>query len=206
MIKSAEVRWFLSSVPDEITTFFNVEASSRFSFEEERIDYYLDMDAYPNLSYKLRSGKLEIKTLSENLGVYNFGPSVSGNVEKWIKWSSLLKSDLKTTNQVFDSGVSFFEMKKQRVMIKFALQDNGLLRKADKEESDLAAGCQVELTKIELSDRSLYSLGLESFGDDDLLVSTLLTTANKVFSEIKSTLSKKDSYSYPSLLSKMKAR
>lgn len=210
MYPSIEVRWFFQQEPTLILNQLNTLAETaetenkdtwKFKNHWERSDYYLAVNGFPKMSYKIREGKSEIKVLDESFGIRKFAQSAEGIVEKWIKWSPALKDAHATTADIFRNPELFLEIKKERLLLKYEITAARTINKVDPKRNDLKNGCQVELTKIEYNGKVYFSFGLEALGEDRLLMDNFNIVSEMAFKKIKdSRLNVGNSCGYPAFL------
>ena len=210
MYPSIEVRWFFQQEPTLILNQLNAlvataEANNndtlKFKEHWERSDYYLAVNGFPKMSYKIREGKSEIKVLDESFGVRKFAQSAEGIVEKWIKWSPALKDPHATPADIFRNPELFLEIKKERLLLKYEITPERRISKVDPRRNDLKNGCQVELTKIEYNREVYFSFGLEALGEDSLLMDNFNIVTEMTFKKINDArLKVGNSYGYPTFL------
>lgn len=168
-----------------------------------RTDYYLMMDGYPKLSFKIREGKTEVKVLDKDFGLERFTTICSGRVEKWIKWGPDLLIKKAIPKDVFREPDAFVAVPKERLLIKFLIDENNEPHRVDPGRKDLDNGCQVELTRLQYKGRDLVSFGFESLGEDKRLLSSFKIICKKTLSEMpKVRLTTRQSFSYPALFAK----
>lgn len=168
MLISAEIRWFWRDAQTDLLRewFFQTETHPvRPGGGQVRIDYYLWDPTQIELGIKRRGDKkgVEVKGLvMQAPGSIKAGP-FGGPIEIWSKWTSeRLKLD----------GTSTVTIRKRRWLRKF---DNTSRQPREialdhrerplKSGSLPAEGCNVELTKIHLTNGDeWWTLGLEAFG------------------------------------------
>lgn len=168
-----------------------------------RTDYYLSLDGYPGLSFKIREGKTEVKVLDKDLGLTRFNENCSGRVEKWIKWGPDLLTDKAIPRDVFKKPEEFVAITKDRLLIKYEIDETGNPQRVDPNRKDLKNGCQVELTRLTLNGTDLVSFGFESLGEDEWLLNSFNLISVKTIAELDNVrLDANRSYGYPALLSK----
>ena len=85
-----EVRWFSPGrIPVPVQNWYDLREKQ---IEPVRTDIYLS-GLGTSAGVKLREGRLEIKHRTEDHGLNEFAPGLSGHVENWIKWGFDMSSD-----------------------------------------------------------------------------------------------------------------
>jgi hypothetical protein len=197
---SKEVRWFLSTKPVDLESWFN-EKGLFLENAAARVDFYLAVNPNQNISYKLREGKIEIKLKQAKGQVITFANGHKGRVDKWVKWSLPLKEDTRTPDLLFNTDeILFIELRKKRILIKFGVSPNGKIEVINDKDFS-GEGCQVELTYIESKEKNYYSFGFEGYGSESLIDRNFDIVVKKILGGIESPkLEEKNSYSYPVFL------
>jgi hypothetical protein len=197
MDNSTEIRWFSTERFTDVERWFK-DQGKQFKNQWQQSDFYVRLDGYPKLSFKIREGKAEIKTLVNEPAVIKISNTCSGIVEHWIKWSKPLSGHL-TATQIFDDKNVLIELKKERLLITYSINEGGINIANDYANE----GCQVELTRLSIENQLYYSFAFEAFGSDDRRTSYLNTITTLVLGEFDANtkLSTNDSYGYPVLLS-----
>jgi hypothetical protein len=209
MLHSAEIRWFIpGQLPDEVRDWFS--AGRSLTPESSRGDRYLVFPGCDTVGVKLREGKLEIKPRTTSPRSVSPVSGVSGLADAWVKWS--FGSDgLRTLKpELLQSGL-WVEVRKERTIRKFSA-DSGSVLEVQPEQKPLPnAGCNVELTAIEIDARrpNWYSLGFEAFGEQKKVESILDETVRLFFGAQpplpEMSLGEKESLSYPGWLAQLVA-
>jgi hypothetical protein len=190
-----EVRWFLSQEPKVILDWFGAKGKT-FKNKWDRSDFYAALNGNPNLSLKIREGRLELKTLIQTLGAHDFADNCIGVIEKWTKWEIELKPGIDRLNDIFKDEKSFIEIRKERLLVMYADQKN-LIEEVD-ENQNIQEGCRVELTRIGIDQQIFISFGFEAFGSEPHMTKTFKLVTQEIFAEMKNTnLSEMYSFSYP---------
>ena len=211
MYPSIEVRWFFEDEPKNIVEWFSTmhdwpprsDGGLKFRNHWERSDYYLKLDDYSKMSFKIRDGKTEIKILEESYGVRSFPNRAMGVVEKWIKWSPMLNKKNATPTDIFANANEFQEVAKERLLLKYEIQNGENLVRVDPNRDDLENGGQVEITRVKYNEEIYFSFGIEALGEDHLIMQNFDLMANTIFSKLDpQKLSEENSYSYPQFLTR----
>lgn len=197
MNKSTELRWVSNVKFHDVEHWFSHHGKA-FINEWQRSDFYIHLDGYDKLSFKIREGKAEIKILTDS-STLKVSDMCSGIIEHWVKWSNPLKEHL-TAEQIFADKKQLIELKKERLLITYSINNNNISIVND----NVHEGCQVELARLSVYNQQFYSFGFEAFGSDDQRTKHLKAVTAIVFQEanIKTELSVTNSYNYPELLSK----
>ena len=173
---TAEVRWFLPGpVPPDVRAWFDdlgplVEAAS------PRTDCYVQPTG-PGLNVKVREGRLEVKRRDAPGAVREWAAGVAGVVEHWRKWSFALDEAVRAMHSAYWQAV-----RKQRRLRAYRPDGaGGVAEVSDDAESE--AGCEVELSEIQVDGQTWWSVCFEAFGPEDQLDRLLLDTARHVFAQ-----------------------
>lgn len=214
MLVSTETRWVLSS--DEMNIVEKWFSKHNEYFKDgnlfERQDYYLKTDS-TQLGVKLREpkknekgeiiAKVEIKTLTENLGPQKFNNGNNGNVNSWVKFSFDTDPQKNPLDIIIGSSSNFLSnewiiIEKDRLLVKYDAENDKIV--SGKEM--IGSGSGIELTKYKLNNNVYYSLGIESFSDKKGNTNEVFyQTMNFLFTDIKiSGLEYTNSKSYPEIL------
>jgi hypothetical protein len=137
----------------------------------ERVDSYVAVGE--DLGIKRREGKLEVKGRIAHRGVVVLSPRCAGHLERWGKWSHDAP-DVKLSPTI--------DVHKKRAQCNFPLG-------------------AAELTQLEIHGRAWWTLGLEMYGDADLLIAT----ATDFVETNALTLHAPASMSYPAWLAMLRA-
>jgi hypothetical protein len=196
MDKSIELRWFSMENFSDVEHWFKRHGKA-FKNVWERSDFYVHLDGYTKLSFKIREGKAEIKSLIESSPL-KVSDTCSGIVEHWIKWSKSLKDNL-TAEQMFKDEKQLIELKKERMLVTYSINNKNIMIVNE----SVNEGCQVELTRLSIHNRLYHSFAFEAFGSDANRLNNLKDAIEFVFQQanMKSMPSLNDSYSYPELIS-----
>ena len=86
MLRSAEVRWFISgALPGEVLSWF--KAGQAIDSEGVQVHEYLLFPDCQSVGVKLREGRLEIKAILATSHPLSLEPGIQGRPEEWVKWS-----------------------------------------------------------------------------------------------------------------------
>lgn len=211
MYHSAEVRWFLEGpLPGDMQLWF--EAGRLAKTEPQRTDEYLFLPACVTTSVKLRSGRFEVKALTQPPCSVTYRHGISGLKDAWVKWSSA-RIDNDTSSRLAgcaeDRWISVNKLRRLRLV---SLEGEEPVEVAP-DHGWLSGGCQVELTAIEAWARTTkrfeaepwWSLSFEAFGDERTMQDGLHLVVDDVFKEAPPVnLGREDSISYPVWLQRLK--
>jgi hypothetical protein len=212
MYTTLETRWFFEQEPNDIVEWVKAipawpldsEITLGFTNDWERSDFYLVLDGYAKLSFKMREGTAEMKVLDENFGLRHFSNIARGYIERWNKFTMPLQAAFKFPLDIFQNPHQFIELKKERLLIKHEVNNLAEVRRVDPKRNDISNGFQLELTRIEVNATRYYSFAFEAFGDDDVLFSNFHQLTETVFSTLQShELTQDNSYAYPAFLQKL---
>ncbi|MFQ5433322.1 MAG: hypothetical protein ACE5FD_00440 [Anaerolineae bacterium] len=174
MYPTIEVRWFYQGeVPTAVFDWFTAVAD-RLVREPVRTDHYLQLLTHDGLGIKLREGRIEIKQRLKIVQTVQFEEQISGMIEQWHKWSFLLSEQNSLTESINTS--QWIAVEKLRHLQSF--QSN-----QDKKRQTRFSGlpmdfdCWIELTNLNVQNEKWWTLGLESYGDDETAVNTKLIPA-----------------------------
>lgn len=178
---SAEVRWFWAGRPPLGLKEWFIDSKDHGCVAGgggTRTDYYLPERHQAELGIKRRGGGgkgIEVKGLVATAGKVARGP-FSGPIELWTKWTS---TSLRLTRE------GAVRTRKRRWLRKFdttGARPREIALNAEELPLDSkkrpARGCNVELTKVTLSDGTVWwTLGFEAFGTLDTVPESLKTAA-----------------------------
>ncbi|ELR73664.1 hypothetical protein C900_02068 [Fulvivirga imtechensis AK7] len=159
MLSTTEIRWFFEeALPEEMQEWFE-----HFSPEDlpPRTDYYLNMEESAGVGIKLREGNIQIKPIKAERGARQFLENVEGNVSQYEKWSFPVTSNEEWPEMIRKPDV-WIPAIKIRKLLRFTL-GGGYPNKIGMEEL-VDEGCEVELSKVEVVDRTFWSLAFEAHG------------------------------------------
>ncbi len=177
METTLEVRWFGQGRPPE-------ELSDRFDElgapgPDDRTDTYLVLPGTDDLGMKLRDGgkALECKLRQHDGGESRVG-AVTGNLERWQKWSFPVEDDSCRAAALGLPSGSLVEVGKRRRLVTYQLALDGSAVPAGDRGGD---GCSVEITALAAGGAEWWSLGFEAFGSNDRLADALTASAEAFF-------------------------
>ncbi|HWG83450.1 MAG TPA: hypothetical protein VN686_10540 [Gaiellales bacterium] len=170
--RTCEVRWIRPGrYGSEIDRWF-----SRFSqVPETRDDDYLISPRMPGLSIKIRGGaSFEVKQYRGVVGALDNAAAAAGNIDSWIKRSIPLPGGLDRSRPL--EGSAWRRVSKRRRIARFPIERSG-----GGPASPGAPDCSVELTEVEVTGQSWWTLGFEAGGRGAL--GRIKHTAAVVFAE-----------------------
>ncbi len=204
---TAEIRWFMrGEVPPEFQDWFN-----RSKYKQgfgTRTDTYL---VYPNaetVGVKFREHRFEIKSFVKTIDQLCIRDHIIGNIEIWEKWSMAGNAVAQLLKGVDQDRSVWIEVKKTRTIRKYSTDGEEVVEiDSSGKQGFPDDGCFVELTEIIINNNRYWSVGFEAFSEKKTLVDNLLQTVAFFFesAEVEITLSEEDSYSYPTLLGKIRS-
>ena len=170
--RTCEVRWIRPGRHGrEIARWF-----SRFAqVPETRDDDYLVSPRMPGLSIKIRGGSsFEVKQHLRTVGVLDIPDAAAGSIDSWIKRSFPLSGGIDPSRPL--EGSAWRRVSKRRQIASFPIATSG-----GDPGSPVAVVCSVELTEVEVSGQSWWTLGFEAGGRGAL--GSIKRTAAVVFAE-----------------------
>ncbi len=198
---TAEVRWFIKGkIPTTVFDWF-VGLNNNYVNQPERTDYYLLLKSNHSTGIKLREGRVEIKQQTQHIGNISPGKNVIGLAEKWQKWSF----ELNETNNIISTeqySNEWLAVTKNRILVNYGISKESIV--SQKEPTLYKNGCITEITSIKINNENWWSLGLESYGDENRLLDNLVLISHLILSD-KSNIrfSLDESFSYPGWLTQM---
>jgi hypothetical protein len=179
METTLEVRWFgPGRSPDEVDHRFDALGAPG---PEARTDTYVLLDGTDDLGVKLREAG---KALEFKLRQHDFGDSkvatVSGNLERWQKWSFPVEDATCRSAALGLPSGSLVEVEKRRRLVIYRLAPDGSAVKAEQRSGD---GTSVEITSLAAKGSEWWSLGFEAFGSQDRLADALTASAEAFFAD-----------------------
>lgn len=153
---TSELRWFVDGMPsDEVLSWFTDDG--RHGEVEVRRDLYL-VDGRPDVGVKLRGrSTLELKVRRSVRGAWNSSAGPGGRIELWHRWSP--------ADALVDvpADQPWIDVRKRIVRRRFTADGQAVVLGAG-ERSMAGAGCDVEVTAIELAGKAAWSLAFAAFG------------------------------------------
>lgn len=206
MLFSAEIRWFyFGELPQSTVDWFCYD--DRVSEPEERTDRYLIFPGCESVGMKIRMYKdkhhIEIKALRGASEILQFPNRVAGRTDCWVKWSYGETPALALVQALQEESTDCIDVGKKRWLRKFSL-DHGQSEPVAA-ATRLNEGCNVELTKLHVRDRSGWSLAFEAFGPETQVRQHLWTVATHFLTQCPPVdqCSTVNSCSYPAWLASM---
>jgi hypothetical protein len=196
---TAEVRWFYQgTMPPAFLAWFQGFGHAP---EEEptRVDYYLRLVGTDSLSIKVREGRVEVKQRYEGCSIVQFHQRVAGRVGLWRKWSFGLVEAVSQDPHPETVGPQWVSVEKKRTLRRYRLDGKRVVAAAPGEVPD--QGGDLELTRVRVGREEWWSVGLEAYGAEPVLESTLLLVAEYVMAPTQPpSLAAGNSYGYPEWL------
>lgn len=217
--RSTEVRWFFEGpISKEVKYWFTDNARLGDPLTdnegEEREDLYLIAAGGPEVSPKLRGGKLEIKLCDSSEDILGPEGKSIGKGEHWKKWNKWKYSDLKEEsgkklNEIVIQGFVEktpmelrFNVWKKRWRHKFEVLENGELQPVSKKRKDLPFGILAELTELKVNGKQWWTTAFEVFGEPEEPMAILQRAVTWLLMDYPGpSLEVDNSYSYPEWLS-----
>lgn len=201
-ITSAEIRWFIQGkIPPFIFDWF-IGLNDNYINQPERVDYYLDLKSDDSLGIKLREGRVEIKQQIQNIGNLSPGKNVVGIAEKWRKWSLQLDE----ANQVLSNNLpdnEWLAITKNRIIVNYGIEEDKIV--TQEEQLTYKNGCITEITSIKFKNENWWSLGLESYGEENRLLDNLILISHLLLSDKSNVIfTMEESLSYPAWLTRIR--
>ncbi len=200
MFPSMEVKWFREgAIPPTVWEWFQ-QRDGQPETQPCRVDYYLRVTDRDSLGIKLREGRIEIKQRHRQYGVVRFDGRVAGLVEQWHKWGFELTSVGSDPASILGVSRSWIGVKKERRLYRYRVTSDQKVV-AVPATGYPVQGCQLELTRIGVEERTWWSLGFEAFGDVSTIEESLFVVARQVLAAGEPpALEAKESYGYPKWL------
>ena len=174
MYPSVEIRWFYQGqLPTAVFDWFTAIDDGLVK-EPPRTDYYLNPLTHDGIGIKLREGRIEVKQRVQTMQTVQVGEHICGIIEQWQKWSFLLSEQDEFTESIQSS--QWIAVTKSRQIQSFR-SEWGKKLQAQFPGLPMEADCRIELTELLVQDAQWWTLGLESYGDDETAVSTKLLPA-----------------------------
>ena len=191
---TAEVRWFLKGEYQPIEKWF-LQNGKTFKNEWTEVDCYLSLEGSQSLSLKIRDRNVEMKQRT-HYETFQFGNAHQGYLEHWIKWEKPLH-DKSDAAQIFQDRL--LEVKKERLLLFFPVQNNSVKFSETKPDE----GCQAELSKVKILNKTFTTFAFEAFGSAQNLKRYLIATSTFVFSSFDITsLMLRESLNYATMISR----
>ena len=176
MISTVEARWFFQGLcSDEVSDWFS-SVTGVDVMPEIRTDEYLWLPGMTSLGVKTRGQNIEIKLRSREHGAVKLGPSAIGMIEQWRKWGFGVEDAPGEIDLAKYHVSEWIPIRKQRLLQRYEIKGGSEINPTDI-ESYPAAGCEVELTAVELRDQRWWTLAFESYGEESTLVNSLKLTS-----------------------------
>lgn len=179
MYLTLEVRWFYPGPPlDQVVDWLEARACLPAA-EPPRRDHYLRLGGQPSLGIKLRQGNVEVKTRLEDPRALEVGPGAVGRVARWRKWSFPLAQQAGPLERLLVPAPAWIAVDKERRIQRYRLAP-GLRAASVPPEAPAEAGCEFELSRVQVQGEEWWSVSFEAFGSGPMLEQALLAVAAKV--------------------------
>lgn len=201
-LTSAEIRWFIKGIiPPAVFDWF-IGLNDNYINQPERTDYYLDLKSDDLLGIKLREGRVEIKQQTQHIGNISPGKNVIGLAEKWQKWSFEL-NEANNIISIEQFGNEWLAVTKNRILVNYGISEDSIA--SQKEPTLYKNGCITEITSIKINNENWWSLGLESYGEENRLLDNLVLISHLILSDKSNIrLALDESMSYPCWIKQLK--
>jgi len=171
-VKTAEIRWFFKgNLPWDALKWFE-KACSNFTSENERTDTYLVLPDTHDVGIKVRQGRVEIKKLIREPGKFIINKILTGKKEIWGKWSFPIQNPGNLPLTFLLEPSQWISVVKTRKLSRFAVEQNSL-KPINGSDPYPGNGVHLELTELELFGVSWWTLGAESYGNENLIEANL---------------------------------
>jgi len=212
LLRSAEVRWFLSQ-PIGQELFKSHADLSGANTEPTRVDSYLCFPGASFIGIKLREYKeenkeprvnFECKLLERDCGLRRFPNGSEGRVELWCKWSTTIQTEVSQyKSRITGPGSVWQEVAKTRTIQKFEVTQGSVRPVSGR----VTQGCNFELTSLGSGGSLGETIGFEAFSEtsNQELQQILIETVEHVLPLIKiPELVAKASFGYPQWLTNVR--
>jgi hypothetical protein len=202
MLLTIEIRWFLPGILSKKTLCW-FGAGHPLEPETVQVHEYLLLPGCDAVGVKLREDRFEIKAKVGVSQPVSLRMGIQGRREQWVKWS-LPTKELPMFGHTLRQSGQWLKVRKERNQRIFSAEAGNLQEVSI--GSLPAAGCNIELTRIEVeADPSFwFTLGFEAYGPPSIADENLKKGLNLLFKGRKGApgvnLSEANSYSYPSWL------
>jgi hypothetical protein len=192
VLVTREVRWFQEGpLPDAVLEWFLTPECE----DEQRTDHY-DLDAArrgSGVKYRNETS-LDAKFKLASVGLLELSAEVVGNVDDWVKASTLLESPARPC------GPQYASVDKSLHTRTYVLHEAS---------GPLPSGCEIELVSLSLGSTAAWSLCLETFGSPELRAEALDLGVKQLTGETPLPrgleLGRRDSYGYVTWLTRLAA-
>ena len=169
---------------------------------DDEPDRYLLIPGGANLGVKWREGQLQVKGLTQDLGVQHFSGGHTGRAQRWMKWSyAKLPEEYRDLFAGRLPGVRTVGTAKTRAMRKFRLDTYSGKASEVPVDQFVDRGLGVELTEIDADGEVWTSLGFEAFPDDSAMIGHFLAAVDTILATLEDPqLQTGHSLSYPAWL------
>jgi hypothetical protein len=166
LFQSLEIRWFSENpIPATERWFEKYDLIS--AAQDIRTDYYLIPALSKGMGIKLREGKIEIKSRLAKSIAKDILPNVSGLEERYQKWSFPINESTEEFQKLISDSTNWLPVIKERRALILDDSDNSdIQNRIHAPGTILQAGCQFEYTRIFISNKTFFTIGLECFGKD----------------------------------------
>ncbi|MGB0650994.1 MAG: hypothetical protein ACPG8N_10590 [Rhodothermales bacterium] len=189
LVTTYELRWFIREKPFLINKVFGAGSDP-----DERVDWYAP-PAHPGTGTKLREGRLETKLRTDIVEEVHVA-GCHGTMERWQKWSSPLSESMPDDTLLAANG--WIAVRKRRWLQVWSTEAADLAIVHDR----AGQGALFELTELEVSFVTSWTVGFEAFGPEGTRQSSLERVMTHVLEHLPAhgQLSSSDSMGYPAWL------
>lgn len=175
MIDTLEVRWFQAGSPPKEATAWMRDLGAEA--ESTRTDAYLWSDD-PGVNVKLREGQIQTKRRVGAPSRIEFGSSVSGMQERWVKWCF---PTLEQHQDLLDDEPtgSWVPVHKERV--RRTIEPAEQRRRLDQLIETDPAVVKIELTNVRSRSHRAWTVCVEAEGEPEALPGTLEQMGHHLF-------------------------
>ncbi len=190
VLVTREVRWFQEGpLPDAVLEWFLTPECE----DEQRVDHY-DLDAAlrgSGVKYRNETS-LDAKFKLAHVGLIELSAEVVGNVDDWVKVSTLLD------RQHSPTGPQYAPVRKSLHTRRYVIPGT---------TGATTSGCDVELVGVDYGSASAWSLCLETFGPPERRADALDAGVKGLINETPLprglSLGRRDSYGYVTWLTRL---
>ncbi|MDE2995614.1 MAG: hypothetical protein OXT73_02575 [Bacteroidota bacterium] len=188
-VTTYELRWFIREKPFLIDKVFGVGSEP-----DERVDWYAP-PAHKGTGTKLREGRLETKLRTDSVEEVHVA-GCHGTMERWQKWSASLAESMPDDALLAANG--WIAVRKRRWLQIWSTEAAELAIV----DGRAGQGALFELTELEVSSVTSWTVGFEAFGPEGTRQSSLERVMTHVLEHLPAhgRLASSDSMGYPAWL------